>query len=128
MGEFNNPVGLTIDADSNVLVVDEKNYRVQIFTPKGIYKNKFGKRGSGRGEFMSPAAVATDSKRNIFVTDKDARIQIFDAEGYYLSEFGAPQGNYKISPKYCGIAIDAENRVYLTDMGNCCVSIFELKK
>jgi DNA-binding beta-propeller fold protein YncE len=108
--------------------VDEKNFRIQIFTQKGVYKNKFGKRGTGRSEFLSPMGVVTDSKRNIFVTDRDARIQIFDAEGYYLTEFGTPQGNYKILPKYYGIAIDSNNRLYATDIANCSVLVYELKK
>jgi tripartite motif-containing protein 71 len=117
-----------MDNQGNLLVVDEKNFRVQIFTQKGVYKNKFGKRGTGRSEFLSPTGIATDSKRNIFVTDRDFRIQIFDAEGYYLTEFGMPQGNYKIAPKYYGIAIDGENNLYVTDIANCSVLVYGLRK
>jgi DNA-binding beta-propeller fold protein YncE len=119
---------LAIDNASNLLIVDEKNYRVQIFTHRGVFKNKFGKRGTGRGEFQAPVGVAIDSKRNIFVTDRDVRIQVFDPEGYYLTEFGMPQGNYKIAPKYYGVAMDAENNLYVTDIANCSVLIYALKK
>jgi DNA-binding beta-propeller fold protein YncE len=108
--------------------VDEKNYRVQIFTAKGAFKNKFGKRGTSRGEFMAPVGIAVDSKRNIFVTDRDMRIQVFDPEGYYLTEFGTPQGNYKIAPKYYGVATDPDNNLYVTDISNCCVLVYVLKK
>ncbi|HEY5039302.1 MAG TPA: hypothetical protein VIJ93_09550, partial [bacterium] len=93
-----------------------------------VFKNKFGKRGTGRGEFAAPLGVAVDSKRNVFVTDRDMRIQVFDPEGYYLTEFGTPAGNYKIAPKYSGVATDAENSLYLTDIANCNVLVYALKK
>jgi DNA-binding beta-propeller fold protein YncE len=117
-----------MDVAGNLLVVDEKNYRVQIFSARGVFKNKFGKRGTGRGEFSAPIGVATDTKRNIFVTDRDLRIQIFDSEGYYLTEFGTPTGNYKIAPKYYGLSTDAENNLYVTDIANCSLLIYALKK
>jgi DNA-binding beta-propeller fold protein YncE len=93
---------LTMDNAGNLLVLDEKNFRVQMFTTRGVFKNKFGKRGTGRGEFGSPWGVATDSKRNVFVTDRNLRVQVFDPDGYYITEFGTPIGNYKIAPALLG--------------------------
>ncbi|MDW8275139.1 MAG: 6-bladed beta-propeller, partial [Candidatus Nitrosocaldus sp.] len=50
---------------------------------------KFGREGSGDGEFMFPNGVAVDSNGNIIVADTfNNRIQVFDSNGNFLFKFG----------------------------------------
>jgi hypothetical protein len=70
---------------------------------------KWGKHGSGPGEFEVPHALAFDSRGRLFVGDRaNNRIQIFDQDGKFLDQwkqFGRPSGLY----------IDKNDILYVTD-------------
>ena len=69
----------------------------------------FGSRGSGRGEFDQPHALAMDSQGRLFVGDRsNNRIVIMDQEGNFLAEwshFSRPSGIY----------IDKNDVIYVSD-------------
>ncbi len=68
--------------NNELYVCDSNNDRVQIFDLDLNFKRSFGKKGTGRGQFNSPADVNFDSKGNIYVTDQENhRIQVFSPHG-----------------------------------------------
>ena len=61
------------------MVCDEENHRVQVVDLSGTFVTKFGREGSGRGEFKWPVSTATLSDGRIVVCDKENnRIEVFD--------------------------------------------------
>jgi tripartite motif-containing protein 71 len=45
------PVGVAVDPSGNVFVVEPENDRIHKFTNTGTFIKKWGKEGSGNGEF-----------------------------------------------------------------------------
>ena len=61
------------------MVCDRDNYTVQVFEMSGKFVTKFGKQGSGPGEFEGPISTAILSDGRIVVTDFfNDSIQIFE--------------------------------------------------
>lgn len=85
------------------------NARILKFSPDGKLVKQWGKKGTGKGEFDQPHALALDSRGRLFVGDRsNNRIQIFDQDGKWLDEwtqFSRPSGIY----------IDAHDNIYVAD-------------
>lgn len=77
-GEFNSPVGITIDWNGNLLVVDMFNGRVQVFEQDGTYLSQWGTPGVGAGEFPGPRYISLNDEGKIYVGDSIDRIQRFE--------------------------------------------------
>jgi streptogramin lyase len=79
------------------------------FSKDGKLVKRWGRTGTGPGEFDQPHALAFDSRGRLFVGDRNNnRIQIFDREGTFLEEwtqFSRPSG----------IFIDKRDRIYVAD-------------
>ena len=74
-----NPCYFCLDRDFNILVTDLSAHSVMIFCNRGELLHKFGKRGEGRGNFISPSGIATDGEDRIIVVSRNSNhcIQIF---------------------------------------------------
>ena len=116
------PFGVAIDPTShNIVVTDQNNARVQIYSSAGVPLSQFGTPGTGNGQFNSPLGVAIDpTSHNIVVVDSsNNRVQIFSSAGVYLSQFGAlGTGDGQFSqPNY--VAIDpTSHNIVVTEAGN----------
>lgn len=77
-GEFNGPVGVSVDSTGNVYAADSRNNRIQKFDSDGNFITKWGSLGSGDGEFSGPDGIAVDTLGNVYVSDFwNDRIQVF---------------------------------------------------
>ena len=84
-GEFNHPMGLAFNSNKLLYVVDEDNYRVQVFQQDDKFAFSFGNRGSNPGQFQFPVRIAIDHNNNVLVTDYDANcIVIFTQSGEFI--------------------------------------------
>lgn len=96
-------------------------------TKKTAVIRHIGKRGRGKGQFMSPCGVAVTLTGDIAVVDtENHRIQIFNENGSFKSKFGSKgckvdQFNYPLD-----IAVTTENRLVVTDSVNACVKVFTI--
>jgi sugar lactone lactonase YvrE len=85
------------------------NARILKFSSKGMLLKTYGSKGTGRGEFDQPHALAMDSRGRLFVGDRsNNRIVILDQDGNWLAEwaqFSRPSGIY----------IDKDDVIYVTD-------------
>ena len=73
-----NPLYFCLDRELNILVTDFSANSVVIFS-NGELLHKLGKRGEGRGDFISPTGIATDREGRIIVVSHNPEhcIQIF---------------------------------------------------
>ncbi len=130
-GEIVNPVGLATDLTRNRLyVADSMQHCILVYdTETGLLATKFGKRGTGDGEFNFPLGVAVAPDGRIFVTDAmNRRVQIFNADFKFLDKFGKEGiqlGNFR-KPK--ALALDTFSNVYVVDSDFCNFQIFDQKK
>jgi virginiamycin B lyase len=93
----------------NARVSGEMYAGIVKFSPDGKFIKRWGKLGTGPGEFNVPHNIAMDSQGRVFVSDVgNSRIQIFDQDGKFLDQwkqFGKPNG----------IFIDKNDVLYVTD-------------
>lgn len=109
--EFKDIADATVDANDRMVVSDHQLDLVQVINPDETLAALFGGTGTGPGEFLYPWALATDSKRNIYVVEPSGRMQVFTPTGEYLRETtlldpsGAPV-------ELRDIAFDSRDRLY----------------
>ena len=90
---------------------------------------KWGTKGSGNGQFVSPKGLAIDGLGYIYITDTgNSRIQKFDSNGNYITQWGieGSDDGQLLYPE--GIAVDGSGYVYVADTGNHRILIFGQNK
>jgi len=111
---FNQPNDVAIAPNGDIFVAEGHtpmmgSAQILKFNKDGKFLMKWGKHGSGPGEFEVPHALAFDSRGRLFVGDRaNNRIQIFDQDGKFLDQwkqFSRPSGMY----------IDRNDILYVTD-------------
>jgi len=128
-GQFHYPTQICVTSAGNIIVSDSLNFRVQVFSPDGLFLNTFGQMGRGPGTFSRPKGVASDSAGNIYVVDAlFDNVQMFDASGRLLMAFGDHGGGYGEFWLPNGIYIDNNDRIYVSDSSNQRVQVFKYIK
>ena len=128
-GILRKPLGMAVDGDCNLYVVDGTLRRVVVYDQDGEYLTAFG----GKDKFERPSHVAVDAEaRYAFVVDTGGvstdqhRIRVFElATGevaYDIGHRGTGQGEFNL-PK--DIAVGPDGRVYVVDSSNFRVQVFE---
>ncbi|MEZ4648542.1 MAG: 6-bladed beta-propeller [Candidatus Eisenbacteria bacterium] len=80
-------VSFDSDAEGHLYVLDNGNYRVQVFGPDGRFFRSFGSEGKGPGEFNLPAHLSVNAKGEAAVHDiGNQRVSIFRADGSLLRD------------------------------------------
>ena len=108
--EFNKPSDVAIAPNGDVYVSDGYgNSRVMRFGADGKFKQKWGEKGDGPGEFDLVHNMVIDKKGRVYIADREnERVQIFDANGKFLEQ-------WKHVGKPFGLYIDDKMNVYITD-------------
>lgn len=88
IGSFAEPTDIAFDSKGNVYVSDGyQNSYVHKFDKYGEFVTRWGSRGSGPGQFLTPHAIAVSADDKVYVADRgNNRIQVFDSEGKFLKE------------------------------------------
>ncbi len=116
-GQLNNPRGMTLDRDGNVLVADSANHRIVVLSQDGALVRTIGSLGNGPGQLNEPSGVAVDDEGNIYVADTwNARVAKFDAAGNFLTAWGT--GGVPFGPPFIDPATGQEVQRYAVDNGN----------
>ncbi len=116
-GQLRTPGGLEINATGQILVADDDNHRIQVFSADGSFLAKWGTQGSAVGQLSRPVDVAVDSQGLIYVSEDDnRRVQVFTPEGEYVRHWSGLAGASLSDPR--DVAIDANDFVYVADYGN----------
>ena len=113
------PLFIAVDKFNNIYVSDRDKAQIQKFDSEGNFLTKWGRCGSGKGQFSSLSGVAVDSECYVYALDVgNNRIQKFDSNGNFILQWG---GIYPTSPGYfasiTGIAISPDNYIYVNNKG-----------
>jgi DNA-binding beta-propeller fold protein YncE len=127
---FNAPVGVAIDPQGNIYVMDTKNSRVQKFDQDGKFLLMWGSPGNGDGQFSinlpDEGRLAIDSQGNVYVIDlSNFRIQKFDSHGNYLTQWGSRGDGDSQFLEPADIAIDKQDNIYVVDYQSYHVQKFD---
>ncbi|HEX9861492.1 MAG TPA: NHL repeat-containing protein [Nitrospirota bacterium] len=76
-GLFDTPVGVEVDEDENIYVVDQGNYRIQKFDRYGLFQFAWGRQGIGDGEFEVTGISGTRTLRMTGVFEFSKPLGIF---------------------------------------------------
>ena len=80
-GEFNFPMGITVDKDENIYVADFYNNRVQKFDKNGVFTTSWG----NDDNLSAPSGICIGQNDEVFVSDTAAeRIQVFQDDGTFI--------------------------------------------
>jgi streptogramin lyase len=113
--ELERPAGLALLGDQ-LLIADSQRHQVVVCGLHGEFISKFGRRGSGAGEFNFPTHISVDGRRRIYVTDSlNCRIQVFDADGHFLRAFGSAGDGPGSFSRPKGVAVDGDGNIYVVD-------------
>ncbi len=132
-GQFKNPSAIAVDnAFGHVVVADQDNFRVQIYTNAGIFVSGFGYRtmylpgGESEGWLPRIAGLAVDVSGNIFVTDAVmGTLQIFDSYGGFLGkvvDYGSGAGELNTPGD---VEIDGSGRIVVANSRHGTVEIYD---
>ena len=114
-----------LNANDEIAVTDQGNYRVQIFSSEGKFLRSFGKKGNNAGEFISPRGITFHNNGNIFVADcNNHTIQIFSGEGEFVGCFGGKGDLDSQLNNPMGLSVDREGNIIIADAGNKLIKIF----
>lgn len=125
-GDFDNPLNKPMDVakiGEFLYVSDANNKKVQVFDSSGSPVFKFGKEGTGQGQFTFPYGISGDKKDNVYVADLyNGKISIFDTKGKFIKYFD-DKGKVLKSP--AGLRIYNE-KLYVTDVQQSKVFVFKM--
>jgi DNA-binding beta-propeller fold protein YncE len=113
-----NPTYMALDESRHrLLVVDSQQHQVLIFNPETLeLQSKVGKRGTKKGEFNFPIAVAVAPDGSFAVSDTGScSVEVFSADLKFLRRIGR-QGTRPgefVRPK--GVAYDQEGHLWVVD-------------
>jgi sugar lactone lactonase YvrE len=132
---FYRPVGVTVDANGNVYVADQQNFKIRMITSAGVVTTLAGwgpppDHADGTGpdaKFKHPNSVAVDpTSGNIFVADVSGhRIRKVTSAGVVTTFAGSGSPGYADGNGTAawfsypaGIAIDASGNIYVSEWEN----------
>jgi len=130
---FNEPCGIAVNGDGNLVVADSCNHCIRLVTPQGQVSTLAGtgkkgyKDGNGTdAQFNEPFGVAVETNGNILVSDKlNHCIRKITPQGQVSTMAGSGKKGYQDGEgtdaqfnEPCGVAVDEAGRVVLADRAN----------
>lgn len=128
--QFNQPIGLAVDAAGNVYVADFENHRIRKVSPTGTVSTLAGDGTAGfadgngtAAKFLGPRDIDVDASGNLYIADAfNNRIRKITPTGTVSTiagdgTRGSADGN-GVSAQFdgpSGIAVDAAGNMYVAD-------------
>ena len=119
------PAGVAEAPDGRVLVSDAGHHQIVVFDIAGTVAARWGRRGTGPGEFNEPTGIEIHGGQ-VFIVDRgNHRIQRFTLEGAASGTIGEPGAGPGQFHHPADVAVDGEGNVYVADAGNNRVQKFD---
>jgi len=105
-GQFVSPIGITVDGQGSVYVMDVIKCQLQKFDRAGKLLLAFGERGDNVGAMARPKQIAVDKDGFIYVVDAAFQnVQVFNQDGRLLTFFGSPGDHLGAMDLPAGISV-----------------------
>ena len=125
-GEFNYPGSMAVVGE-HMLVCDEDNHRIQVFSRELEFVKIIGSRGTGNEQFEDVRDISQDEAGNLYVCDwNNHRIQVLNSEGEFLYSFGTNGEGKGQLDRPAGVCV-SDQFVYVSEFVNDRVSVFGRK-
>jgi sugar lactone lactonase YvrE len=139
---FSFPLALCVDANGNVIVTEEGNYRIRKITPDGQVSTLAGdgtpgfKDGAAAvAQFKAPRSISPDAAGNLFVAERDGqRIRKLTPDGQVTTVAGDGTQGLKDglasvakfrNPR--GVVVDVSGNLYVADADNHSIRRIEFR-
>ena len=115
VGLFDTPVGVAVDENENIYVVDQGNYRIEKFDRFGVFQFAWGRQGMGDGEFSEQSVSGRRALRETgefefnkpigILLDQDnsrnlIRIHVVDSLNHRIERFLLTQNQGETFPDF----------------------------
>ncbi|HNY10426.1 MAG TPA: hypothetical protein PKK26_02435 [Candidatus Wallbacteria bacterium] len=108
------PVDFAVDAEDNLYILDDKNFKVNVYNKTGVFSFSFGSFGRRSGRFQSPSRIVVDRLKRIIVTDSERNeAMVFSANGEYFEAYGDVLGTNALV--HYGIYADMHEKIHILD-------------
>ena len=92
--QLNNPSGLSLDSNGNIIVSDRGNKFIKIFSPDGMFLTKIG----GLSSLSAPVHCVQSADYLIVSDCGDHSVKVFTRKGDYQYQFGKRgKGEWRVS-------------------------------
>ena len=117
--------GIALSRTGNVIVSDNNNGYISIYTAAGEFVRQFGGKGEDQGQLSNPCGLAVNKEGHIFVVECGGHcVSVFTEEGAFLYRFGhegKAEGEFHC-PNF--ILITPDDLVHVTD-SNHRIQVFQ---
>ena len=115
-----------IQQDNYFIVSDSGDNCIKVFDKQGKFLYKFGMKGAGDGEFISPHCLSVDKAGHLLVCDtQNNRVQVFKLNGEFITKFGASGTGKGNCDMPTSAALLSDGRIIVNELGNHRVQVFE---
>ena len=129
-GQFESPVGLTIDSQGRVFVADTGNRRVQVFSAEGKAQAEFSVTLKDAQHPCDPVDLALDEgRKRIYVVDNENHcLLLYSLDTFSFLERWGKEGEGRQEFRYpFFIAVGKDSTVFIVDVLNTRVQAWEPK-
>lgn len=132
-GEFLMPNDIAVDFETDdIFISDSDAHSVKVYSGAGGFLRSFGAKGSGAGEFDSPAGiyvtpVGVSPTVEVYVADQNNdRVQVLDRNGNFLRCVGGKGSSFSNRfGRVQGVTVDAQGKLYVADAFQGYVQVFD---
>ena len=118
-GDLDKPAGILFNREGHLVVCDDRNCRLQVFSPEGRYITSFGISESQKGVLCSPIGIAQDYHGRYIVGEFGSHlVTVLSPEGNLLSCVRSVGGDIGPFTHPRGVSIDDDGFIYVADFGN----------
>ena len=113
---------LSVDSDGNIIVADEGNKLIKIFSPDGKFLMKIG----GQGGFTLPIHCVQCDRYLIVSGYREHCIKVYDRNGKFQYKFGKQgRGDGEFNNPCC-LSVNKSGHLMVCDYGNDRIQVFKL--
>ena len=115
-----------VQSGDYLIVSDNGDNSVKVFTREGDYQYQFGTRGTGNGEFGYTGCLSVTKSGHVLVCDAvNNRVQVFELNGKFVGKFGKDGSNIGEFQYPLSVALLSNGQIVVSDVWNFRIQIFD---